>query len=147
MDFSFNSENFRKKLKRVLQFITISEGPWLIHCHAGVDRTGIVSIILEALMGATIDDITNDYHKSFNSKYDSSIYGEENKKDPHYEKFIVMRLLSVMGNTKPINDQNSQVIAENYLRNTIGLSTEEVVLLKRKLSGNIDTKEPAIPAL
>ena len=44
MDFSFNSDNFRKKLKRVFQFITTSEGPWLIHCHAGVDRTGIVSI-------------------------------------------------------------------------------------------------------
>jgi protein tyrosine/serine phosphatase len=137
MDFSFSSENFRKKLKKVFQFITISEGPWLIHCHAGVDRTGIVSIILESLMGATIDDITNDYHKSFNSVYNSSIYGEENKKDPHYEKFIIMRLLSVMGDTEQINDQNLQSIAENYLRNTIGLSAVEVTLLKNKLSGNI----------
>jgi len=136
MDFSFNNENFRKKLKTVLQFITISEGPWLIHCHAGVDRTGIVSIILESIMGATIDDIINDYHKSFNSIFDSSIYGDEDKKDSHYEKFIIMRLLSVMGDTMPINDQNLQVIAENYLCNTIGLSAVEVTLLKSKLSGN-----------
>jgi protein tyrosine/serine phosphatase len=139
IDFSFNSENFRKKLRKVFQFITISNGPWLIHCHAGVDRTGIVSIVLESLMGATIDDIINDYHKSFNSIYDSSIYGGENKKDSNYEKYIVMRLLSVMGDTMPINDQNLQVIAENYLRNTIGLSAVEVTLLKSKLSGNIET--------
>jgi len=80
-------------------------------------------------------NIIIDYHKSFNSIFDSSIYGEENKKDSNYEKYIVMQILSVMGNTMPINDQNLQVIAENYLRNTIKLSAVEVELLKSKLAG------------
>jgi len=132
MDFSFNSENFRKKLKKVLQFITISEGPWLIHCHAGVDRTGIVSIILESLMGAMLDEIITDYLKSYNSMYNSSIYDEVNKED----SLVVMRLLSVMYNSMPINDQNLQSVTENYLHNTIRLSAVEVNLLKSKLSEN-----------
>ena len=71
MDFSQTSEYFQKKLKRGLQFIINTEGPWLIHCHAGVDRTGFVSIVLEALMGATLDEIINDYLQSFNSMYNS----------------------------------------------------------------------------
>jgi len=137
MDFSFNSENFRKKLKKVLKFITISEGPWLIHCHAGVDRTGFVSLVLEALMGATLDEIINDYMKSFNSIFNSSIYSEENKEDSNYEKYIVMQIISVMDNHIPINDQNLQTIAENYLKDTIKLSTPEIGLLKETLANPI----------
>ena len=131
MDFSTSGKNFSKKLKKCLQFIINTSGPWLIHCHAGVDRTGFVSMILEALMGATVDEITNDYLQSFNSIFNSSIYGEVNKND----SLVVMKLLSLMGSYTAINDKNLQVIAECYLRNTIGLSAEEVDLLKKKLAG------------
>ncbi|MDR2731072.1 MAG: tyrosine-protein phosphatase [Treponema sp.] len=135
MDFNNNSESFSKKLKKGLQFIINTEGPWLIHCHAGVDRTGFVSIVLEALMGAALDDIINDYLMSFNSIYDSSIYGEVNKRD----SLVVMQLLSAMGNYMPVNDQNLQAVAENYLRSAIKLSDVEIKLLKGKLAGNTET--------
>jgi len=46
-----------KKLKVALRFIIMNEGPYLIHCFAGVDRTGFVSALLEALMGASLNDI------------------------------------------------------------------------------------------
>jgi protein tyrosine/serine phosphatase len=39
-------------------------GPYLIHCYAGVDRTGFMAIVLEALMGASLHDIIDDYLKS-----------------------------------------------------------------------------------
>jgi protein tyrosine/serine phosphatase len=132
MDFNNNSESFSKKLKKGLQFIINTEGPWLIHCHAGDDRTGFVSIVLEVLMGAALDDIINDYLQSFNSMYNSSIYGDVNKED----SLVVMQLLSAMGNYMPINDQNLQTIAENYLRNSVKLSAVEIGLLKSKLAGN-----------
>jgi protein tyrosine/serine phosphatase len=130
MDFNINSESFRIKLKAGLQFIINTEGPWLIHCHAGVDRTGFVCIVLEAFMGAALNEIINDYLQSFNSIYDSSIYGEVNKGD----SLVVMQLLSAMGNYLPVNDQNLSAIAENYLRNTIKLSSAEIELLKGKLA-------------
>ena len=132
MDFSLTGEYFQKKLKIGLQFIINTEGPWLIHCHAGVDRTGFVSIVLESLMGATLDEIINDYLLSFNSMYNSSIYGEVNKRD----SIVVMQLLSAMGNYMPVTDQNLRAIAENYLLKTIKLSVAEIELLKRKLAGN-----------
>jgi protein tyrosine/serine phosphatase len=133
MDFSQTSEYFQKKLKKGLQFIINTEGPWLIHCHAGIDRTGFVCIVLESLMGATLDDIIKDYFQSFNSIFDSSIYSEVNKGD----YLVVMQLLSAMGNYMPINDQNLRAIAENYLINTIKLSVAEIGLLKGKLAGTI----------
>jgi hypothetical protein len=132
MDFHFDSGNFRKKLKKALQFITTSEGPWLVHCHAGVDRTGFVSLVLEAFMGAATDEIINDYLMSVNSIYDSNIYGEINEDDP----LVVMKMLSSMGDYLSLNDKNLQKIAENYLRNTIKLSAVETDLLREKLLGS-----------
>jgi protein tyrosine/serine phosphatase len=66
----------------------------IIHCHAGVERTGFVCIVLEAFMGATLNEIINDYLQSFNSIYNSGIYGELNKSD----SIVVMQLLSAKAN-------------------------------------------------
>jgi len=130
MDFDNSSEGYSRKLKGGLRFILKTEEPWLIHCHAGVDRTGFVSLVLEALMGATLEEIVNDYLHSFNSIYNSHIYGDVNKSD----SLVVMQILSVMGNDMPMNDKNLQAIAENYLLKTVKLSIEEIELLKRKLA-------------
>jgi len=131
MDFSCTSDRFKEKLKRGLRYITSTEGPWLIHCHAGVDRTGFFAIVLEALMGATVKEIVDDYLKSFNSIFDSSIHSYVNKHD----LIVVLKLLSVMNNDVMIQDGNIQAIAEGYLRNAIKLSAKEVRLLKNKLAG------------
>jgi len=40
-----------------------------------------------------------------------------------------------MGNYMALNDQNLPTIVENYLRNTIKMSPEELNLLKKKLAG------------
>ena len=131
MNFGFTSDSFNKKLKKALQFIINSDGPYLIHCHAGVDRTGFVSMVLESFMGATIEEIAADYLESFNSSFGSSIYTEVSKCD----MMVVMENLSVMGGYAVITDQNLQGIAENYLKKTIKLTAEETTLLKYKLSG------------
>jgi protein tyrosine/serine phosphatase len=127
MDFSVTGYNFHRKLKKALQFIITTDGPWLIHCHAGVDRTGFFSMVLEALMGATINEIADDYLLSFSSIFEPN---------------VVMRLLSVMGGPLVISNQNLQSIAGQYLRDKIGLSGEEVDLLKKKLANKKDIKKP-----
>jgi len=90
-------------------------------------------------MGAKLDDIINDYLESFNSGFNSSIYGEVNKEDSQ----VMLQLISAMGNYMPVNDQNSQSIAENYLLKTVKLSTVEIGLLKSKLEGNLQSSFPA----
>jgi protein tyrosine/serine phosphatase len=132
MDFKHNSDNYRKKLKKGLRFIINTEGPWLIHCHAGVDRTGFFSMVLEAFMGATVDEIVNDYLLSFNSIFDSDIYGEVNTNDLK----VSMQLLSVISDSETIDNKDLQAVAENYLRNIIRLSAKDVGLLRKKLGNN-----------
>ena len=131
MNFGFDNVYFRNKLKKALQFIINTEGPWLIHCNAGVDRTGFVSMVLESLMKASIDEIANDYLESFNSAFDSSVFSRINNND----HLAVMQLLSVMNDSENITDQNLQEIAENYLEHTVGLTATEIMQLKGKLSG------------
>jgi len=131
MDFNCTSFSFNKKLKETLQFIIHRESPYLIHCHAGVDRTGFVCMVIESFMGASLDEVINDYLKSFNSIFESSIYDAKKA-----DEATVMQILSSMSNSQIINEQNLQHIAETYLRCKIGLSAEEVELLRNKLSGN-----------
>ena len=131
MDFSVKSKSFRKKLKIGLDFIIHTEGPWLIHCHAGVDRTGFVSMVLESFMGASLEDVKNDYLLSFNSIFESSIYHQTQKTD----SAAAMQVLSAMSDSQIINEQNLQQIAETYLRHKVGLSVDELESLRLKLMG------------
>ena len=41
------------------------ERPWLIHCSLGRDRTGVICAVLEALCGASYDEIEQDFMLSF----------------------------------------------------------------------------------
>ena len=128
MDFSITSDRFKTRLKDALEFIIKTDGPWLIHCHAGVDRTGFVCMVLEAFMGAKLDDVIDDYLLSFNSLLGSSIYA-----DLH----TAMQILSVMSDSIAINEQNLQQVAEMYLQKKIGLSAVEIELLKNKLTATL----------
>jgi hypothetical protein len=130
MDFSITSERFKRKLKKGLQLIIQTEGPWLVHCHAGVDRTGFVCMVLESFMGAKLDEVVRDYLLSFNSIFTSSVYTSE-KADAH----VAVQILSVMSESQMITEQNLQGVAEIYLRTKIGLSAEEVEILRKKLGG------------
>ena len=128
MDFVVTSVSFKRKLKQGLKFIINTNGPWLIHCHAGVDRTGFVCMVLEAFMGAKLDDVINDYLLSFNSIFESSIFETQ-----IVDSQVAMRLLSKMSESITVNEQNLQQIAEIYLQKTIGLSAVEIELLRNKL--------------
>lgn len=56
-------------LRNGLDFMTERPGPYLIHSTYGADRTGHLIFLLEALMGADVDDIVDDYMVSFENLY------------------------------------------------------------------------------
>ena len=53
--------NIGKGLVRLMAL----ERPWLIHCNLGKDRTGVICAVLEALCGASYDEIEQDYMFSY----------------------------------------------------------------------------------
>ena len=122
-----------RKLKSALQFMINKHGPYLIHCFAGVDRTGFFSAMLEALMGGSIEEICNNYLSAFN--FDKSILSniEKNRKMKSF-----LEQLKKMWHGENIIKINIQAATEQYLKDDIGLSNEEISMLKSALNNNED---------
>ncbi|MBK5200898.1 MAG: SAM-dependent chlorinase/fluorinase, partial [Spirochaetaceae bacterium] len=69
MNVDYSSAEFGEKLGRGFNFMSENAGPYLIHCNEGKDRAGFASVILESLMGGTIDEIQADYMISYDNYY------------------------------------------------------------------------------
>ena len=62
---AFVNKVFKDALVRGYRFMIEHDGPYLLHCTYGMDRTGFSIAVLEALMGATAAEIKADYAKTF----------------------------------------------------------------------------------
>jgi hypothetical protein len=116
-----------RKLKTALQFMISHTGPYLIHCFAGVDRTGFVSALLEALMGANPKEIVKSYLSAFTFDKSDSYHIDRKIK-------TILSQLGKMFHGKNITILNIQPATEHYLLNDIGLSCDEILKLKNILS-------------
>jgi hypothetical protein len=61
---TFANAQFKAGLVKGLRYMIEHEGPYLVHCTYGMDRTGYTIAVLEALMGATAEEIKADYVKT-----------------------------------------------------------------------------------
>lgn len=69
LDAAYRSENYQKKLGKGLASLLESRGPYLVHCVEGKDRTGVVCFLMEALCGATYDQMLCDYMITFENYF------------------------------------------------------------------------------
>jgi protein tyrosine/serine phosphatase len=130
LDSNITDKKYALKLKQILRFMLIHDGPYLIHCYAGIDRTGFVSALLEALMGANLDEIVADYllaHK-VNKKY------AKDSKQYHKDSLVILELLTKMNKGIPVTNNTIQRAAEDYLALSIKLFPDEINALKIELS-------------
>ena len=88
---NFKSESFGEKLAQGLEAVAQSEGPVLIHCVEGKDRTGYVLMLLEALCGASYGEIVDDYMLTYDN-----YYGIKKTSDPERYDIIKEKNLDVM---------------------------------------------------
>ncbi len=69
LNMNFASADFARKIVKGLTGMTEHEGPYLVHCTEGKDRTGFVCMLLEALCGASYEEIVSDYMITYNNYY------------------------------------------------------------------------------
>ena len=127
-----HSEEFKQKLAEGLRYIASHEGPYLIHCNEGKDRTGFVVAIVECLMGADADEVASDYMLTYRN-----YYGVEEGTDQYRkisDSFLETSLAPELGLTS-IREASADLgsAAEEYLRGT-GMTDEEITSLKEKLT-------------
>ena len=135
----FSADDFKAGLAEGMRFIAANEGPFLVHCTEGKDRAGFVSAVLEALMGASAEEITADYMVTY-----FNYYGVENGTEQYNviaASNIQKSLATAFGMTS-IFDGDLQSAAVNYLA-AIGLSEEEIAAVQSKLSAPAAQEEEA----
>ena len=135
----FFSTSFKEGLVKGFRYMIEHEGPYLLHCTYGMDRTGFMIAVLEALMGATTEEIQDDYAKTF-SNYFTVINGKQvalNEQQIDFFKSVVLRNLRAVyhaeGIEVPETDDADWVTAtENYLEK-LGMTPQEISELKDRL--------------
>lgn len=135
----FFSKPFEEGLAKGFRYMIEHDGPYLVHCTYGMDRTGFTIAILEALMGATTEEIQTDYAKTF-SNYYYVTDGKQiilNEQQVDFFKAVVLRNLKAVYRAEGVNIPDTDNIdwasaTAKYLE-TFGLTTEEISALKEKL--------------
>ena len=130
MGVSFADEDFIKKLHDALVFIGEKKSAsYIVHCNEGKDRAGYVCALLEALCGATLNEIKADYMTSFEN------YFGVKKGTEQYDMIggvIIGTLVSINGG-RGVTDRNVGKVVENYLRTKVGLTREELAAVRAAL--------------
>lgn len=140
----FTSEDYQKDLAEGVRFILDHEGPYLLHCNEGKDRTGFAAAMLECLMGAGLDEVVADYMLSYYNYYgvepDTEVYTQIAEGNIEVQLAKAFALESIRD-----KDVDLQKCAETWLEG-IGLSKAEIAALKAKLAedyGGMELTEKA----
>ena len=126
----FLSESTLSGLAEGMRFIINHDGPYLIHCNEGKDRAGFVSALLEGLMGATLNEIIDDYMVTY-----YNYYGVEDGSEK-YDAIVKNNLIQALNTTYKVdNVYKADLVAEAeaFLMEDAGLTADEVAALKARL--------------
>ena len=130
MNMDVLSDDFRDDLCRAFRFIASQNGPCLIHCTEGKDRTGFAIAVLECFMGANADEVTEDYMLTYFNFYgigpDSDQYGTIADSN-------IRSTLSRAFGISSLEDADLRACAEEYLKD-IGMTESEIDALRAKLA-------------
>ena len=63
------SYNFGKSVLKAMRFINCHEGPYLVHCMEGQDRTGAICALFESLLSASKNELIEDFMKTYENFY------------------------------------------------------------------------------
>ncbi len=129
-DYDYPGDVFRNAMKESMQYILNADGPVLIHCKEGKDRTGILCALIEGLCGASYDDIREDYIKTY-----ENFYGI-NENDEVYELILKENLFKPLCNMLEITDPSVYDLREEITAYLVeaGMTESEVQALETKLS-------------
>ena len=139
MPVRFFSTPFKEGLATGFRYMIQHDAPYLVHCTYGMDRTGFTIAVLEALMGATPEEIQADYAKTF-SNYYNVIDDKQvalNEQQINFFKNVVLRNLQAVYHAEGIDVLDTDnadwaITTEQYLQK-LGMTAEEISALKEKL--------------
>ena len=144
LSLTHKSPSYRHQVAAAFRFMTKNKGPYLVHCEVGRDRTGLVILLLESLMGVPYGYMVNDYAQTYlNTTYDSPATAKQ-KAASH----VNSELMYISGQ-KSITDWskvNLNRYAVLYLKMG-GMTDSEISLLRKNLSVSYPAREVTFESL
>lgn len=126
LNMNYLSDDFGIKIAEGFKQMSEKEGPYLIHCTEGKDRTGFVAMLIEALMGWSYQEMADDYMVTYHNYY------RINKtSDPQRYETILHKNLDGMLKTVVVDDNVDITSADlsGYARNYLlrmGMSEKQI---------------------
>jgi len=130
MGSNYRADAYKQKVAKGLRAVIENEGPYLIHCVEGKDRTGFVAILIESLCNASYDELLKDYMITYDNYYHINQNNKKNQYDAIVEiKFNDMAYyLAGVDSKEAMQGVNMQDKASEYLLSA-GMSEDEITRL------------------
>ena len=130
---AYKNDDFASRLKTLFEAIIANDGPYYIHCLEGKDRTGYVCMVIEALCGATYEEMVDDYFITYKNYYGIEKGSDKYEviKSLHIDEMI--RYVFSFNETTNLLTANYRSNVNNYLL-SIGLTQNQIDQVQTKLS-------------
>lgn len=116
LNVNYRSQDFKVKLVNGLIEMMKREGPVLVHCAEGKDRTGFVCALILALAGANYKDIIDDYMLTYDNYYNITKDNNPKKYDAIIENIYDFLYCLGEDKTKNLEEINLKEGAISFLK-------------------------------
>ncbi len=132
LNMNYGSAEFRAKVAEGLVQMLEHDGPYLVHCTEGKDRTGFVCALLEALCGASYEEIVADYMITYDNYYQITKETDAARYDILVGNLLDPILYSIVGNDADLASADLAKGAARLLLDA-GMTEAQVEALRAKL--------------
>lgn len=133
LNMNYGSEDFKEKIANGFTAMSEHDGPYLVHCTEGKDRTGFVCMLLEALAGASYEEIEQDYMLTYDNYYKINKDTDKEKYDVIVENVFLPMIRSMVGDESvDVASADLSGYAEKFLLDA-GMNEEALNKLKDKI--------------
>ncbi len=134
LNMNYLSDEFAQKIAQGLTDISATEGPYLVHCTEGKDRTGFVCMLIEALAGASYQEIADDYMLTYDNYYKITKESDPSKYQTILKKNLDAMIRTVVGDDAvDIRTADLSAYAKAYLVKA-GMQEEQIAAFLERIS-------------
>lgn len=137
LSLDFAAEDFQNGLAEGLRFFIANEGPYLVHCDEGKDRAGFVSALLACYMGASYEQVVEDYMQTYINYYHLEKDSEQYMAVKNSNIDSILRMITGSSDDTDLVGEDLAAAAMRYMKK-IGLSDAECEALRSNLARNCD---------
>jgi protein tyrosine/serine phosphatase len=131
---NFRTDEFGQLATNAVIYISENEGPYLVHCTEGDFRTDFVIMLISLVMGASVDEICNDYMMTYKNYYNLTKESDLSRYNSILDSYCMESLRHIAGVEKggDISNIDFETKAKAYLMK-YGMTEKQIDDLITKL--------------